>query len=78
MGTLPGDSIKTASPGLLHDSGKEEQQPIFAEPWEAHAFAIAKKISPKLDTSNIVVVDSCGDSLKDKDIIKKHLGNYSR
>ena len=44
----------------------------------AHAFAEAIKISPKLDDSNIIVVDSCGDSLKDKDIIKKYLGSYSR
>ena len=44
----------------------------------AHAFAEAIKIAPKLDDSNIIVVDSCGDSIKDKDIIKKHLGNYSR
>ena len=47
MGTLPGDSIKTAFPGLLHDSGKDEQQPVFAEPWEAHVFAIAVKLSEK-------------------------------
>tara|TARA_B100000959_G_scaffold274776_1_gene327169 strand:- start:290 stop:1525 length:1236 start_codon:yes stop_codon:yes gene_type:complete len=44
----------------------------------AHAFAEAIKIAPKLDDSNIIVVDSCGDSLKDKDIIKKYLGSYSR
>ena len=47
MGTLPGESIKTAFPGLLHDSGKDKQQPVFAEPWEAHAFAIAVKLSEK-------------------------------
>ena len=47
MGTLPGDSIKTAFPALLHDSGKDEQQQVFAEPWEAHAFAIAVKLSEK-------------------------------
>ena len=47
MGTLSGDSIKTAFPDLLHDSGKDEQQPVFAEPWEAHAFAIAVKLSEK-------------------------------
>ena len=47
MGTLPGDSIKTAFPSLLHDSGKDEQQQVFAEPWEAHAFAIAVKLSEK-------------------------------
>ena len=40
----------------------------------AHAFVEAIKIAPKLDNSNIIVVDSCGDSLKDRDIIKKHLG----
>ena len=47
MGTLPGNSIKTAFPGLLHNSGKDEQQLVFAEPWEAHAFAIAVKLSEK-------------------------------
>ena len=45
MGTLPGDSINTVFPGLLNDSGKDEQQPVFAEPWEAHAFAITVKLS---------------------------------
>ena len=44
----------------------------------AHAFAEAIKIAPKLDGSTCIVVDSCGDSLKDKDIIKKRLGNYPR
>ena len=44
----------------------------------AHAFAEAIKIAPKLDDSNVIVIDSCGDSIKDKDIIKKHLGSYSR
>ena len=47
MGTLPGDSINTVFPGLLNNSGKDEQQPVFAEPWEAHAFAIAVKLSEK-------------------------------
>ena len=44
----------------------------------AHAFAEAIKIAPKLDDSNVIVIDSCGDSIKDKDIIKKRLGSYSR
>jgi len=44
----------------------------------AHAFAEAIKIAPKLDESTIVIVNSCGDSLKDSSIIKKHLGSYSR
>ena len=44
----------------------------------SHSFAEAIKIAPRLDDSNIIVVNSCGDSLKDKDIIKKRLGSYSR
>ena len=39
--------MNTAFLSLLHDSGKDEQQPVFAEPWEAHAFAIAVKLSEK-------------------------------
>ena len=37
--------MNTAFPSLLHDSGNDDQQPVFAEPWEAHAFAIAVKLS---------------------------------
>ena len=44
----------------------------------SHAFAEAIKIAPKLNKSNIIIVNSCGDSLKDKDIIKKKLGKYIR
>ena len=44
----------------------------------AHAFAEAIKIAPKLSKDTVIVVNSCGDSLKDKDIIKKRLGSYSR
>ena len=44
----------------------------------AHAFAEAIKIAPKLSDSTIIVVNSCGDSIKDRDIIKKYLGSYSR
>jgi len=44
----------------------------------SHAFAEAIKLAPKLNNSNIIIVNSCGDSLKDKDIIKKRLGRYSR
>ena len=44
----------------------------------SHAFAEAIKIAPKLSKSNIIVVNSCGDSLKDKDIIKDRLGRYDR
>ena len=44
----------------------------------SHAFAEAIKIAPKLKKSNIIIVNSCGDSLKDRDIIKARLGKYNR
>ena len=44
----------------------------------SHAFAEAIKIAPKLKFSDVIIVNSCGDSLKDKDIIKKKLGSYIR
>ena len=44
----------------------------------SHAFAEAIKIAPKLKSSEIIIVNSCGDSLKDKDIIKQRLGSYLR
>jgi tryptophan synthase beta chain len=44
----------------------------------SHAFAEAIKLAPKLNPSTVIVVNSCGDSLKDKFIIKKILGSYIR
>ena len=44
----------------------------------SHAFAEAIKIAPKLKSTDIIVVNSCGDSIKDKDIIKERLGAYNR
>ena len=44
----------------------------------SHAFAEAIKIAPKLSKDTVVCVNSCGDSFKDKDIIKKKLGSYIR
>ncbi len=44
----------------------------------SHAFAEAIKFAPKLKRSDVIVVNSCGDSLKDKDIIKSRLGYYIR
>tara|TARA_X000001036_G_scaffold188904_1_gene178121 strand:+ start:501 stop:1727 length:1227 start_codon:yes stop_codon:yes gene_type:complete len=44
----------------------------------SHAFAHAINIAPKLKSSEVIIVNSCGDSLKDKDIIKKKLGSYIR
>lgn len=40
----------------------------------SHAFAEAIKIAPKLSNDTVIVVDSCGDALKDKKIIEKRLG----
>ncbi len=44
----------------------------------SHAFAEAIKIAPNLKSSDVIVVNSCGDSIKDKDIIKERLGSYIR
>ena len=44
----------------------------------SHAFADAIKLAPKLNSSTVIVVNSCGDSLKDKFIIRKRLGFYKR
>ena len=44
----------------------------------SHAFAEAIKMAIKLKPSDIIIVNSCGDSLKDKDIIKQKLGPYIR
>jgi len=41
-----------------------------------HAFAEAIKIVPKLSRDTVVCVNSCGDALKDRDILKKRLGKY--
>jgi len=40
----------------------------------SHAFSEAIKISPKLSKDTIIIVNSCGDSFKDRDILKKRLG----
>jgi tryptophan synthase beta chain len=39
-----------------------------------HAFAEAIKIAPKLSKDTIVIVNSCGDAKKDRDILKEKLG----
>jgi len=44
----------------------------------SHAFAEAIKLAPKFNSSTVIIVNSCGDSLKDKFIIKKRLGSYKR
>ena len=42
----------------------------------SHAFAEAIKIAPKLSKDTIIIVNSCGDAKKDRDILKKKLGKY--
>ena len=44
----------------------------------SHAFAEVIKIAPQLSKDTICCVNSCGDSYKDKDIIKSRLGKYIR
>ena len=40
----------------------------------SHAFAEAIKIAPKLSKNTIIIVNSCGDAQKDRDILKQRLG----
>ena len=39
-----------------------------------HAFAEAIKIAPKLSKDTIIIVNSCGDAKKDRDILRERLG----
>ncbi len=39
-----------------------------------HAFAEAIKNAPKLSKDTIIIVNSCGDALKDRDILRERLG----
>ena len=39
----------------------------------SHAFAEAIKIAPKLSKDTIIIVNSCGDAKKDRDILKARL-----
>jgi len=40
----------------------------------SHAFAEAIKNAPKLSRNTIIIVNSCGDALKDRDILRERLG----
>ena len=40
----------------------------------SHAFAEAIKLAPKLSRDTIIIVNSCGDAHKDRDILKQRLG----
>ena len=39
----------------------------------SHAFAEAIRLAPKLTKGTIIIVNSCGDAKKDRDILKKRL-----
>ena len=41
----------------------------------SHAFAEAIKIAPKLNKETVIIVNSCGDAQKDRDILRQRLGN---
>ena len=43
----------------------------------SHAFAEAIKIAPKLNKNTIIIVNSCGDAKKDRDILKERLGKVN-
>ncbi|WP_415304942.1 tryptophan synthase subunit beta [Candidatus Pelagibacter sp. Uisw_090] len=43
----------------------------------SHAFAEAIKIAPKLSKDTIIIVNSCGDAKKDRDILKARLGKVN-
>jgi len=43
----------------------------------SHAFAEAIKIAPKLSKDTIIIVNSCGDAKKDRDILKARLGKIN-
>ena len=43
----------------------------------SHAFAEAIKIAPKLSKNTIIIVNSCGDAKKDRDILKERLGKIN-
>ena len=73
METDPGNVRALAASELV---SKLENISPSLEP--SHAFAAAIRLAPKLKSSDIIIVNSCGDSLKDKDIIKKRLGSYTR
>ena len=40
----------------------------------SHAFAEAIRIAPKLGKDTVIIVNSCGDAQKDRDILKQRLG----
>ena len=42
----------------------------------SHAFAEAIKLAPKLSKDTVIIVNSCGDAYKDRDILRQRLGKF--
>ena len=42
----------------------------------SHAFAEAIKLAPKLTKDTIIIVNSCGDAHKDRDILRQRLRKF--
>ena len=42
----------------------------------SHAFAEAIKLAPHLSKNTVIIVNSCGDAHKDRDILKQRLGKF--
>ena len=42
----------------------------------SHAFATCCSIAPKLSKDTIIIVNSCGDAHKDRDILRQRLGKF--
>ena len=42
----------------------------------SHAFAEAIKLAPQLSKNTVIIVNSCGDAHKDRDILKQRLGKF--
>ena len=42
------------------------------------AIGLTEKLAPKLNSDTIIIVNSCGDAHKDRDIFKQRLGSYIR
>ena len=43
----------------------------------SHAFSVAIKEAKKLNKNTVIIVNSCGDAHKDKNILKEKLGNFN-
>jgi len=61
------DALNAYSLVTKHESLNPSLEPC-------HAFSEAISLAPKLSKDTIIIVNSCGDAAKDRDILKKRLG----